>query len=68
MLCPYPTTCEYDDYAHSGNHICMHVSCPYSLSVRRYIEGRVISLSSRESLTQRELDELVLYRRALESG
>lgn len=44
--CPYPGTCEFDDYRRSGNHPCMHVSCPYSLCLcalvleyKRYAES-----------------------------
>lgn len=29
--CPYPGTCEFDGFRHSGNHICMRASCPYAL-------------------------------------
>lgn len=38
--CPYPGTCEFDDYRRSGNHLCMRVSCPYSLSARALMSWR----------------------------
>ena len=29
--CPYPGTCEFDDFRRSGNHLCLRVACPYAL-------------------------------------
>ena len=44
--CPYPGTCEFDDFRRSGNHLCMRVVCPYSLhpdvllrAHERYVES-----------------------------
>ena len=44
--CPYPGTCEFDDFRRSGNHLCMRVVCPYSLHLgallrahKRYAES-----------------------------
>lgn len=31
--CPYPGSCEWDDFRRSGSHICMRVTCPYALAV-----------------------------------
>lgn len=44
--CPYPGTCEFDDFRRSGNHLCMRVVCPYALHLgalirehKRYAES-----------------------------
>lgn len=29
--CPFPGTCEFDDFRRSGNHLCLRVVCPYTL-------------------------------------
>lgn len=67
-ICPYPGTCEFDDFARIGEHFCARVTCPYALSVRALIEERIRYLSALPELSQRETDAITRYRGLLESG
>lgn len=51
--CPYPGTCEFDDFRRSGNHFCMRVTCPYALTVRALLEGRKSYLDENKGCVQR---------------
>lgn len=67
-ICPYPGECEFDDFKRTEHHFCSRVICPYAASVRGFLEDKVSFLASIENPTQREIDDLVRYRRLLESG
>lgn len=67
-ICPYPGTCEYDDFARIGTHFCARAACPYALSVRALLEARIRYLSSLPCVSQREIDDLTRYRGMVERG
>lgn len=67
-ICPYPGTCEFDDFARIGEHFCSRVTCPYALSVRALIEERIRYLSALPCVSHREIDAIRRYRGLLESG
>lgn len=67
-ICPYPGTCEFDDFARIGEHFCSRVTCPYALSVRALLEERIRYLSALPELSQRETDEISRYRGMLEEA
>lgn len=67
-ICPYPGTCEFDDFARIGEHFCSRVTCPYALSVRALLEERIRYLSALPCVSQREMDVIRRYRGLLESG
>ena len=67
-ICPYPGTCEFDDFARIGEHFCSRVPCPYALSVRALLEERIRYLFALPCVSQREIDAIRRYRGLLESG
>lgn len=67
-ICPYPGTCEFDDFARIGEHFCARATCPYALSVRDLLEERIRYLSAIPCVSQREIDAIRRYRGLLESG
>lgn len=67
-ICPYPGTCEFDDFARIGEHFCARATCPYALSVRALLEERIRYLSALPELSQREIDDITRYRRMLEEA
>lgn len=68
ILCPDPGTCEFDDFRRTGNHFCMRIKCPYSLSVRALLEGRVAYLKSLKKPTRPKISKTACCMRLLESG
>ena len=67
-ICPYPGTCEFDDFARIGEHFCARATCPYALSVRALLEERIRYLSALTELSQREMDAIKRYRGMLEKA
>ena len=67
-ICPYPGTCEFDDFSRIGEHFCARATCPYALSVRSLLEERIRYLSALPELSQRETDEIRRYRGMLEKA
>ena len=67
-VCPYPGTCEFDDFARIGEHFCSRVTCPYALSVRALLEERIRYLSALPCASQHEMDAITRYRRMLEEA
>ena len=45
-LCPYPVTCEYDDFRRTGVHFCARVKCPYRIHARKILAGQSKELAS----------------------
>ena len=41
MFCPYPTTCEWDDFHKAGRHLCLRVRCPYQLTAKAMLEQEI---------------------------
>lgn len=41
MFCPYPTTCEYDDFWKTGVHYCGAGKCRYSLTAKAMLENEI---------------------------
>ena len=41
MFCPYPTTCEWDDFHKAGRHLCLRVKCPYQLTAKAMLEQEI---------------------------
>ena len=41
MFCPYPTTCEWDDFHKVGRHLCLRVKCPYQLTAKAMLEQEI---------------------------
>ena len=41
MFCPYPTTCEYDDFRRTGTHYCGAGQCQYSLTAKAMLENEI---------------------------
>lgn len=54
MLCPYPTTCEYDDYQRTGAHYCSRAKCPYRIHTRRILAGQIRRLASLRDRTEKQ--------------
>lgn len=72
MMCPYPTTCEFDDYRRTGEHVCARVSCPYHIHARRMIAQKIKRLEGLDERTLRQEDKLEALKKeyvdTLESG
>ncbi|MBP3311998.1 MAG: hypothetical protein J6L72_07170 [Butyricicoccus sp.] len=67
-ICPYPGTCEFDDFSRIGEHFCARATCPYALSVRALLEERIRYLSAIPCMSQREIRLIAYYRRMLEEA
>lgn len=70
-LCPYPTTCEHDDYRRTGEHVCQLAHCPYRIHARRIVAGQIKQLAAAKNRTGKQdaqLEKLkAQYARLLES-
>lgn len=62
-FCPYPGSCEYDDYKRLGVHYCARVECPYELQAKKLLLVEIHRLEALEKLTLRELHWLQRLRR-----
>lgn len=60
MFCPYPTTCEWDDFHKAGRHLCLRVKCPYQLTAKAVLEHEIGLLEQIRHRTERQ--EQVLER------
>ena len=60
MYCPYPTTCEWDDYHKAGIHLCLRIKCPYHLTAKAMLEHKIRLLAQIKHRTERQ--EQVLER------
>ena len=61
MFCPYPTTCEWDDFHKAGRHLCLRVKCPYQLTAKAMLEQEIRFLAQSRHKTegqQQALDRL----------
>lgn len=38
--CPHPSSCVWDTYARTGEHLCMLAVCPYALCAAQLTERR----------------------------
>lgn len=69
MFCPYPTTCEYDDYWKTGVHYCAAGRCQYIMTAKVMLERERARLSREkhltESLTERQKQKLEEIREQL---
>ena len=62
MFCPYPTTCEYDDYWKTGVHYCAAGRCQYIMTAKVMLEREIEQLARIKHRTERQqqvLDRLV---------
>lgn len=60
MFCPYPTTCEYDDYWKTGVHYCGAGRCQYNMTAKVMLEHEIGLLEQIRHRTERQ--EQVLER------
>ena len=72
MLCPYPTTCEYDAFRRTGEHTCGRVKCPFIANTLEILDGQIKRLAAVANRTEKQgthLDKLkARYAELLESG
>lgn len=71
MLCPYPTTCEYDTYRRTGEHTCGHVKCPFIANTLEIVDSQIKKLATIVNRTEKQEAQLeklkAQYARLLES-
>lgn len=65
MFCPYPTTCEWDDFHKAGRHLCLRVKCPYQLTAKVMLERERARLAREKHLTERQKQKLEEIREQL---
>ena len=68
MFCPYPTTCEYDDYWKTGVHYCAAGRCQYIMTAKAMLERERARLMKEKHLTERQkqaLEEIRVQLRQL---
>ena len=54
MFCPYPTTCEYDDYWKTGVHYCAAGRCQYIMTAKVMLEWEIEQLARIKRRTERQ--------------
>ena len=54
MFCPYPTTCELDDYHKAGIHLCLRVKCPYHFTAKAMLDHKIKSLEAIRGKTEQQ--------------
>lgn len=65
MFCPYPTTCEYDDYWKTGVHYCGAGRCQYIMTAKAMLERERARLMKEKHLTERQKQTLEEIREQL---
>lgn len=65
MFCPYPTTCEYDDYWKTGVHYCGAGRCQYIMTAKAMLERERARLAREKHLTERQKQKLEDIREQL---
>lgn len=65
MFCPYPTTCEYDDYWKTGVHYCAAGRCQYIMTAKAMLEWERARLSREKHPTERQKQKLEEIREQL---
>ena len=65
MFCPYPTTCEYDDYWKTGVHYCAAGRCQYIMTAKVMLERERARLSREKHPTERQKQKLEEIREQL---
>ena len=65
MFCPYPTTCEYDDYWKTGVHYCAAGRCQYIMTAKVMLERERARLAREKYLTERQKQKLEEIREQL---
>lgn len=62
-VCPYPGTCEYDDFKRLGGHYCARGKCPYELQIRKMLLAEIRRLEALEEPTLGDLRWLNRFQR-----
>lgn len=52
MFCPYPTTCIYDRFQHTGVHSCATPRCPFAMTAKTLLEREIQLLDGIEQKTK----------------
>lgn len=65
MFCPYPSTCEYDDYWKTGVHYCGAGRCQYIMTAKAMLERERARLAREKYLTERQKQKLEEIREQL---
>lgn len=65
MFCPYPTTCEYDDYWKTGVHYCGAGRCQYIMTAKAMLERERARLAREKHPTERQKQKLEEIREQL---
>lgn len=68
MFCPYPTTCEYDDYWKTGVHYCGAGKCQYGMTAKAMLENEIGKLEQVGHKTERQKQLLEKLREQLGEG
>lgn len=63
MFCPYPTTCEYDDYWKTGVHYCAAGRCQYIMTAKSMLEREIRLLAGVKHQTPQQREALERLRR-----
>lgn len=66
MFCPYPTTCEYDDYWKTGVHYCAAGRCQYIMTAKVMLEWERARLFREKHPTERQKQKLEEIREQLQ--
>lgn len=68
MFCPYPTTCEYDDYWKTGVHYCGAGKCQYGMTAKAMLENEIGKLEQVRHKTERQKQLLEKLREQVGEG